>query len=166
MADNPYQGDDIDPFSAARDESAEEAQKLTFKQAFAEARRGGNKIFEWNGKKYTTQLAGEKPKSVTTTTVSGDGMGMMAGKEPRITSEEFSKMSSEDAVKGVGRPPRNTISEGRAVDKNLLNIYKRLNPGMKKGGQVKKMAKGGSVSSASKRADGCCVKGKTKGRIV
>jgi hypothetical protein len=31
--------------------------------------------------------------------------------------------------------------------------------GMKKGGKVK-------VSSASKRADGCCVKGKTKGRMV
>jgi hypothetical protein len=29
-----------------------------------------------------------------------------------------------------------------------------------------KKAKGGKVSSASKRADGCCVKGKTKGRMV
>ena len=29
-----------------------------------------------------------------------------------------------------------------------------------------KKAKGGSVSSASKRADGCAVKGKTKGRFV
>jgi hypothetical protein len=40
--------------------------------------------------------------------------------------------------------------------------------GMKKGGKVKakKMAKGGSVSSASKRADGCAIKGKTKGRFV
>lgn len=28
------------------------------------------------------------------------------------------------------------------------------------------MAKGGKVSSASKRADGCCTKGKTKGTIV
>jgi hypothetical protein len=36
--------------------------------------------------------------------------------------------------------------------------------GMKKGGKVKKMAKGGST--ASKRADGCCSKGKTKGRFV
>jgi hypothetical protein len=26
--------------------------------------------------------------------------------------------------------------------------------------------KGGKVSSASKRADGCCIKGKTKGRMV
>ena len=29
-----------------------------------------------------------------------------------------------------------------------------------------KKAKGGSVSLASKRADGCAIKGKTKGRIV
>ena len=29
-----------------------------------------------------------------------------------------------------------------------------------------KKAKGGKVSSASKRADGCCTKGKTKGRMV
>jgi hypothetical protein len=28
------------------------------------------------------------------------------------------------------------------------------------------MASGGSVSSASKRADGCATKGKTKGRII
>ena len=31
---------------------------------------------------------------------------------------------------------------------------------------VTKLKKGGSVSSASKRADGCCTKGKTKGRII
>jgi hypothetical protein len=30
----------------------------------------------------------------------------------------------------------------------------------------KSYKKGGSVSSASKRADGCCVRGKTKGRMV
>lgn len=35
--------------------------------------------------------------------------------------------------------------------------------GQKKGGIVKKMAKGGSASS---RADGCAVRGKTKGTIV
>jgi hypothetical protein len=35
--------------------------------------------------------------------------------------------------------------------------------GMKKGGGVKKMAAGGSASS---RADGCAVKGKTKGKLL
>jgi len=43
---------------------------------------------------------------------------------------------------------------------------KRETRGMKKGGKVKKYASGGSVSSASKRADGCAQRGKTKGRIV
>jgi hypothetical protein len=33
-----------------------------------------------------------------------------------------------------------------------------------KGGKIKKMAKGGST--ASKRADGCATKGKTKGKMV
>jgi hypothetical protein len=37
--------------------------------------------------------------------------------------------------------------------------------GMKRGGKVKKMAKGGSVS-ASRRGDGIARKGKTKGRFV
>jgi len=37
---------------------------------------------------------------------------------------------------------------------------------MKRGGAVKKMASGGMTSSASKRADGCATKGKTKGRFV
>ena len=38
---------------------------------------------------------------------------------------------------------------------------------MKKAGQdTKGYAKGGKVSSASKRADGCAVKGKTRGKMV
>lgn len=36
----------------------------------------------------------------------------------------------------------------------------------KSGGTMKSYAAGGSVSSASKRADGCATKGKTKGRFV
>jgi hypothetical protein len=48
---------------------------------------------------------------------------------------------------------------------NLPKGYENAKP-VKKGGMIKKMAKGGSVSSASKRADGCASKGKTKGRII
>jgi hypothetical protein len=36
---------------------------------------------------------------------------------------------------------------------------------MKRGGKVKKMASGGSVSSASKRADGIASRGKTRGKM-
>ena len=38
--------------------------------------------------------------------------------------------------------------------------------GMRRGGKVKKYAGGGSVSSASKRADGCATKGKTRGKFI
>ena len=37
---------------------------------------------------------------------------------------------------------------------------------VKETSQPVKKAKGGMVGSASKRADGCAIKGKTKGRIV
>lgn len=45
-----------------------------------------------------------------------------------------------------------------------------LSPGLSSGNPVVKFKtsfkKGGSVSSASKRADGCAIKGKTKGKMV
>lgn len=63
------------------------------------------------------------------------------------------------------------ITEGRKVDPNVmrsmrLSAGKDDEYGMKKGGKVKKYAKGGSVSSASKRADGCAQRGKTRGKMV
>jgi hypothetical protein len=53
---------------------------------------------------------------------------------------------------GDGKVTRADVLKGRGVFKH--------------GGKVKKYASGGAVSSASKRADGCAVKGKTKGRFV
>jgi hypothetical protein len=43
--------------------------------------------------------------------------------------------------------------------KRMLEAQKKANVGMKAGGKVK-------ASSASKRADGCAIKGKTKGKMV
>ena len=37
---------------------------------------------------------------------------------------------------------------------------------MKNSKPIEKKAKGGKVSSASSRADGCCIKGKTRGKMV
>lgn len=54
----------------------------------------------------------------------------------------------------------------RKIPKSVgFGVRSRTNPDiikMPKGS----FKKGGSVSSASKRADGCCTKGKTKGRMV
>ena len=98
------------------------AKEMSFKEAFASARKSGDKTFEWQGKKYTTELASEKPKA---------------------TAKTESRFS---ASKAIGAAPAKKA------------------PGF----MTKSMGfkKGGSVSSASKRADGCAVKGKTRGRMV
>jgi hypothetical protein len=61
------------------------------------------------------------------------------------------------------------MSEGaRQVEKRRQEEKakkERENSGMRKGGAVKKYASGGSVSSASKRADGIAQRGKTRGRV-
>jgi len=61
---------------------------------------------------------------------------------------------------GEGRPSTGDFRE------DLRQLGKSL--GFKKGGKVKKMAKGGAVKapSASRRGDGCAARGKTKGRMV
>jgi hypothetical protein len=57
------------------------------------------------------------------------------------------------AMLGAPRPRGNLSSVGK------------IEPGALPFDEPQKMAKGGSVS-ASKRADGCCVRGKTKGKMV
>ena len=57
----------------------------------------------------------------------------------------------------------------RMRDSNSENETDNKTPSRAGMGEImsgKGMAKGGSVSSASKRADGCATKGKTKGRFV
>jgi hypothetical protein len=86
--------------------------------------------------------------------------------------EEF----SEPVDMSTPRPPRRELNEDqkrsiareaerRSTFGSTQDQRDRAARGMKKGGAVK-MAKGGSVSSASKRADGCAVRGKTKGLMV
>lgn len=69
----------------------------------------------------------------------------------RAKTRPFRKGGMPDLT-GDGKVTRADVLKGRGVFKH--------------GGKVKKYASGGSVSSASKRADGCAVKGKTKGRFV
>ena len=70
--------------------------------------------------------------------------------------------SGEIQFHGLGMRRRNTaMALAAAKDAGLTGEQPE---GMKKGGKVKKMAKGGSTTS--KRADGCATKGKTKGRFV
>ena len=91
-------------------------------------------------------------------------------------SGPVAKMLGMEKKKAVARPMNSGVTDmlKKGQAKNALEQGKaRIAPvkaaGMKKGGKVKKMAYGGKVksgSSASRRADGCAVKGRTKGRII
>lgn len=56
------------------------------------------------------------------------------------------------------------LGETGGLGPEYLEEQKKKEAAMK--GYTPSMKAGGKVSSASKRADGCCVKGKTKGRMV
>ena len=117
-----------------------------FGNAFAEARKAGLKTFEFKGKKYTTELA--KPSKPVKAEL-GPEMG------GRMTSAESAAVMSR-----FGNPPG---AESRVNKETPQGETYDMSIGMKRGGAVKKMASGGSASS---RADGCAVKGKTRGRMI
>ena len=164
----------------------------SFKEAFADARGEGKKSFEWNGKKYTTDLASSKSKA--------------KAEEPKSEAKEESSESSEPEEKeeAVGRTragtkvPKADVSAGPknsfitkersdaasesmrnarkgnqifnfSTDKKSVGDTRIRSAGMsaKANSNVHGMKKGGAVkSSASSRGDGIAQRGKTRGRMV
>jgi hypothetical protein len=61
-----------------------------------------------------------------------------------------------ELVKGAGKRLKDNVMGTEKQNKEAAESLKRA--GYKAGGSVK--------SSASKRADGCCIKGKTRGKMV
>ena len=60
----------VDPAASTKNSKItvpEVKTKLTFKKAFAAARKANKKTFSWSGKSYTTELAKTKKKKTTTT---------------------------------------------------------------------------------------------------
>jgi hypothetical protein len=100
-------------------------------------------------------LRGGSPMTGGLGPIRGGGGPMGAGLAPVLSDTAGGFTDGQDFIMPVGqiRPPHNRGIGGMAA-------------AMKKGGAVNKKAKGGSTSSASKRADGCATKGKTKGRFV
>jgi hypothetical protein len=140
---------------------AAEPKKMSFKEAFASARKGGDKTFTWNGKKYTTEMAGEKkaaPKAEPAKT------------EPAKPAAKVEKPGlfrrTMAALGGVKLPQSDYGVETEEKDERPTTRPKPVSTAAAI--QAKNMGykKGGSVSSASKRADGCATKGKTRGKMV
>ena len=73
------------------------------------------------------------------------------GKTINAERNEYKKVPANTRVGGVGGSGSGDFGSGlQKMNKDLKRNYKS----------------GGKISSASKRADGCAIKGKTKGRII
>jgi hypothetical protein len=102
-------------------------------------------------------------------------LGPMAGIMPRMAGSAQKKnarrAAAEDEIMAMRQADFNAKRNGAAgmrarpmMEEVMMAEEAPAGAMMRKGGKVKKMAKGGST--ASKRADGCVTKGKTKGRFV
>ena len=159
----------------------EESTKQTFKQAFAAARSAGDKTFEWEGKKYTTQLASS----------AGAGRGGQGGASAAQAAKSApvkpkteaapapkKKYEYESAMDKMVRERREKLATNAETDR-LANRYpargtsesrgqnrilRDLTPGKVNPKTLLPMKKGG-LASASSRADGIAKRGKTRGTM-
>jgi hypothetical protein len=96
---------------------------------------------------------------------------MMKDKEGRALAKNKKKMTKSQMADAAGRAmgkmgkPASTALK-RNFDKAMADSKKARGKKMMGGGKVKAYKKGGSVGSASKRADGIARQGRTKGRMV
>jgi hypothetical protein len=132
------------------------AKKLSgFGAAFAEARADGKKTFEYppgSGEKFTTQTKEEKDREVTP--------------EAKKVMDQ-TRRDREGNFRAQAR--KADVAMETPEERGAMNLegFKRDKKDMAGSGEYSPFKKGGSVkSSASKRADGIAIRGKTKGRMV
>lgn len=163
------------PKEAVAEEATEKPE--TFKEAFTKARRAGDKTFDWNGKTYSTKVAGEskaktepakaeerksdtatKPATRTTSFPSGSLAGRIA--------------RSQGAVSTVPEPTSSAGEKSARQRQETMDMFSRMGKKLQRymGTQETRdrlkaegYAKGGMT--ASKRADGIAQRGKTRGKV-
>ena len=153
----------------------------------AELKILGKTLDEWKESSFPARLASAKAKAkagqISNRVDFSDekiGPKFRADTKPvkKITKEKVSvetpsgDIGSVDRTADVIGPDMSKIIKEEIKPKRDFTATEMaqnlMSPGynkMKKGGAVKKMASGGKVSSASKRADGIATKGKTRGKI-
>jgi hypothetical protein len=81
--------------------------------------------------------------------------------------DKYIKAPVKAAYKKIKEGLLGTDEQNQAAKERMRKMdEKSPNSGQAKVNKALGMKKGGMVSSASKRADGCAIKGKTKGRMV
>jgi hypothetical protein len=164
---------DTDDTGSSQSTASPAPKSMSFKEAFASARKGGDKSFEWQGKKYTTDLAKPKAAAPASAPVSkaAESASAPASKSSAPASkaaapasaskpkyetpyDRMNRQNREAAAtkKSAADTERATLRENVRKDRSGDTNAKTLLP----------MKKGGAVSSASKRADGIAQRGKTR----
>ena len=148
-----------------------------FGKAFAAARKAGDKEFTFNGKKYNTKLASEETTSVGGTPKAGEyktrapysnrgETATSANYKPRDSYTRSGQKSFDNDTEFV--PPDMSAYKPRREPKPLTEVTKPGTNTNYENTETSDMSfkRGGSVGSASRRADGCAQRGKTKGRLI
>lgn len=98
------------------------------------------------------------------------GPARAAGKAAKAVGDKIKEDLTGGAFVGsrLNMPSNTRLGKLSAADTRLLNKTDAMkkNPYATEKESEYGMRKGGMVSSASKRADGCAVKGKTRGKMV
>jgi hypothetical protein len=202
---NPYQGDDVDPFSAARDASGSTNARPTYsstegqiderdrrEMAMADMTKNRpsnakspvvtkeqmKKAGFDNLRDYLNAQRGLKRRGESSKGPSSQDIDRLeaTSEAVRIKDERLAYKQEQDA-KAAARKAKE-MADQRAADTSSKGIFS--NTGYKEFQRIREegkkrraaesktnMRSGGAVkSSASKRADGCATKGKTRGRII
>ena len=113
-----------------------------------------------------------KPRIVSKKELEDSGMNLrdFLNKERGLTRRKESKSSSPKLIDPANirsgrRPDEEALPKTPAKSMKSVENKETSDMTYRHGGKVKKMASGGSTSSASRRADGIATKGKTRGRM-
>ena len=136
------------------------AKKQSFSEAFKNAEDGST--FEWQGKKYKKEYASETKAAPSKPAPKVEEPAKPAPKaaEPAKPAPSKPESKTTSAVPKKYERPDIGGAIGRGVSSFFGSIRERG-----KQSNPDAYAKGGSVSSASKRADGIAQRGKTRGKM-
>ncbi len=147
------------------------AKPSSFKDAFAAARKGGEKTFEYNGKKYTTELASAPAKKAPTTS----GPGRTTTPVRKLVQETMADRAEGYGKKRAAARAADTAASAakESTAAETARLRQRNMPASKfdaskvdsKTLLPKKMAFGGSTGSFRSSANGIAQRGKTRGKM-
>lgn len=151
----------------------------SFQKEFKAARERGEKEFEFGGKKYNTKYKEESEVSAKPArSAAAPKMNEDYGNEGRASrAAPVSAAPKADYQMGDVPTPeqaaqnrQNAMGKLKALGSSVSDYFSNFETPAERRSRESKEAKpykkGGSVSSASKRADGIAQKGKTRGKMI